>query len=729
VVVQTLDNRADLLTGPVALVGISVHNGGRERLQVTLDGRHVTGLFARRTYGGFVGLVGQFTGLTPGVHIVRATLRGGYGARLRITDYPIGGPVFAGPQVRPWVCDTQAYGLAAPVDAQCDAPVRTAYYYKSTDSSKTSFQPYDASNPPSDVAVTTTDTGTTVPYIIRVETGVEDRGIYQLAVLANPGQPWLPWAPQAGWNRKIVWVFGGGTAPNYGQGTPSGILEDSSLGRGFMVTSSGLNVHGEDANDTVSAEAVMILKQHIADTYGPIRYVIGEGASGGGLQQYIIANTYPGLLNGLLPGASFPDLWSSVPQVFDCIALLHYFQDDSPGLWLNAQQQAEVTGYQDVSACPLLNQELGARAQAADAANCNLPQSEVYNAASNPNGTRCTLEDYEVAVWGQRGPGSWNSVERKLGHGFANRPYDTVGVQYGLEALQAGQISPAQFADLNAKIGGLDIDGNTSSQRAVADPTAIATAYLAGQVTDGHYLSTVPILDLRGWNNEDVHQTLDSYIAQARVLAANGTASNTAIWVGAVPLYGSPTWMFCGLAAFSATGTGLEPPMGDHCTPNSPMLVMDRWLNAISIDHSGRALAAKVIADKPANAIDSCWIGTEQITDEHVCQTTFPYDRDPRMEAGEGLRNDVLKCQLKPLTRIDYKVAFTDAEWAQLQEAFPSGVCNWTKSGMYQQPARAAWLTFAHGPGGRPLGPSPVSQPLAPARRTRSSPRGVRAAR
>jgi len=49
-------------------------------------------------------------------------------------------------------------------------------------------------------------------------------------------------------------------------------------------------------------------------------------------------------------------------------------------------------------------------------------------------------------------------VEKKIGRGFAGRPYDNVGVQYGLRALFAGDISPAQFVDLNAKVGGVDID-------------------------------------------------------------------------------------------------------------------------------------------------------------------------------------------------------------------------------------------------------------------------------
>lgn len=67
------------------------------------------------------------------------------------------------------------------------------------------------------------------------------------------------------------------------------------------------------------------------------------------------------------------------------------------------------------------------------------PPTWTYNAATNRKGTRCTLQDYPVAIFGRRPDG------------FANRPYDNVGVQYGLRALQAGTITPEQFVDLNER--------------------------------------------------------------------------------------------------------------------------------------------------------------------------------------------------------------------------------------------------------------------------------------
>ena len=55
----------------------------------------------------------------------------------------------------------------------------------------------------------------------------------------------------------------------------------------------------------------MMLKEHIAETYGAIRYTIGTGCSGGSIQQYVIAADYPGLLDGIQPNCSFQDSWTT----------------------------------------------------------------------------------------------------------------------------------------------------------------------------------------------------------------------------------------------------------------------------------------------------------------------------------------------------------------------------------------------------------------------------------
>jgi hypothetical protein len=93
----------------------------------------------------------------------------------------------------------------------------------------------------------------------------------------------------------------------------------------------------------------------------------------------------------------------------------------------------------------------------------------------------------------------------------------------------------------------------------------------------------------------------------------------------------------------------------------------------------------------------------------------------PRTVAGDSITTDANKCQLQSLSRASYApVQFTDAEWSELESAFPHGVCNYNKPGVDQKPT-VPWLTYqtASGKviyGGRPLGPAPVSKPIAPSR-------------
>ena len=76
----------------------------------------------------------------------------------------------------------------------------------------------------------------------------------------------------------------------------------------------------------------------------------------------------------------------------------------------------------------------------------------------------------------------------------------------------------------------------------------------------------------------------------------------------------------------------------------------------------------------------------------------------------------MLKCQLKPLDRAAYSVTFSDAQWAALETAFPTGVCDFSKPGVGER-ATVPWLTYQDRKGdvvygGRPLGRAPRSKAL-----------------
>ncbi|MFI5075582.1 MAG: DUF6351 family protein, partial [Actinomycetales bacterium] len=525
--VHVLSTRADLVSGGQALVGVDGVAG--RRVHVTVGSRDVTSAFAVRPDGHFEGVV---KGLVVGKNTLTARLGNGSGARIPITNHPIGGPLFAGPQVQPWPCTTAAAGLGAPTDRQCNAPTTVAYYYKSSNPAKLGFTVYDPAQPPTDVAVTTTDRGLTMPFIVRVETGTQDRGIYQVLVLADPTRPWSPWSPQAGWNHKLLVPFGGSCTAHYGQTAPagaysSGMFDATALGRGFAVAANGLNTLGNGCNEVVSAEALTMLKEHIRDTLGSIRYTIGEGASGGSIQQYNLAASYPGLLDGITPASAFTDVATTTNEVLDCGLLEHYYESN-PFL-LTPVQRGFVEGHANVgsscvawvalllpSADPTGNGPLGTGTTVKDN-NCGVPAEQRWS-ATNTKGVRCDIFDYQAAIYGRRADG------------YGKRAVTNIGIQYGLIALAAGQITAQQFVDLNAKVGGYDINLNWQPQRMAADPGSIATAYRTGRVTDAHQLASVPIIDVRPQDNEEIHQSYYSYTMRARLDAANGTHANQVLW-------------------------------------------------------------------------------------------------------------------------------------------------------------------------------------------------------
>jgi Tannase-like family of unknown function (DUF6351) len=661
--IEVLSNRADLISGGDALVAVT---GRVDR--VTLDGKDVTAELTPRR-GRLVGLV---DGLIVGRNELRAVTRRGPDARITITDHPIGGPVFAGPQVQPWVCNTVP-GFPAPQDAQCDAPATTSFVYM--DAGTHRFTPYDPSNPPAaaQIATTTTDRGDTVPYVVRVERGAMDRGLYEVAVLDR------------GWNHELLYQFGGGTAPHHSNGAPISDLVDMALSRGFMVANNSLNTRGMNSNDVVSAEAVMMLEEHIREAYGPLRATLGTGCSGGSIQQQVIAADYPGLLDGIQPNCSYQDSWTTGNEVADCHLLLHYFAGSGAGF--TPAQQAAVMGEQfappGLRVCDLWEATFASVSTPSLAVNCDLPRALVYDPVTNPHGVRCTPQDYESNVWGFRADG------------FARRPYDNVGVQYGLSALQAGTITPEQFVDLNQRIGGVDIDNQFEAARTVGDPGSESTAYRTGKIVDGRALADVPIVDLRGSHNTlDIHSDYHSYVMRARLDAANGGHGNQIIW----------TWQ---------GGPGLFQNITPDATIAAKSLdLINRWVLAIQSDRRPIPPQRKVVLDKPADAVDACFTGASdtEITDPATCAATFPHFADPRIVAGSPLSDDVEQCQLKPLRASDYPgVTFTTAQWGRLLAAFPRGVCDYRRPGVGTRPS-IPWLDYDV-VGGVPLGPPPSSRP------------------
>lgn len=302
-----------------------------------------------------------------------------------------------------------------------------------------------------------------------------------------------------------------------------------------------------------------------------------------------------------------------------------------------------------------------------------------------------------VSILGKRAPAEWTSHAERVAHGFAKSPFDNVGVRYGLNALNSRAITPAQFLDLNAKVGGTDIDDNFIASRDVADPGSLKTLYSSGQVNDGRGLAGVAIVSLQDWSEtHEIHTSFHSWEMRTRLDRDNGNHRNQVIWT---------------YPASSALA-GVAP---DQFVTLRSFLLMDRWLSAVEADHRSASLRVKVARDKPAAAVDACFTSADQeIVSSATCRRMFPRYADARIAAGGPLADDLVQCRLKPLERSSYAISFTDAQWAEMQRIFPTGVCDWKLPGIGQQPSHP-WTGFTGGPGGRPLGAAPQSTAI-PAR-------------
>ena len=471
--IEVLSNRADLVTGGDALLAIELAPGtDPSTIDVALNGADVTSRFALRENGRFEALV---TGLDVGNNTFVASGPVGKARQLTITNHPIGGPIFAGPQVTPWICNTNASNppLGDPIDAQCNAPTKVELLYRNAAGQ---FAPYDPSSPPADVQQTTTDAGKMVPFIVQRVTGAADRGIYQIALLVDPALPITPWSTAQPWSHKLLHTFGGGCGTDHTQRAPGNVLQAGPLGLGFAVATSSLNTYQQNCNDVVSAEATMMTKEIVVERYGEILYTIGSGFSAATMQQHLLAENYPGLLDGLTTGLAFPDHFEQVMGSLDCRLLMHYLWPTSPltlpghltappnPLFPTSADRLPVWGSHPANPDNLCGQKVllfGAdrtELVPGSGVGCGLPMELVWNPVTNPTGERCGITDYMRSVFGV-------TVTPDAPNGKGLSVTDNVGVQYGYRALHAGQITPEQFVDLNWRIGGIDIDGNFTPKR------------------------------------------------------------------------------------------------------------------------------------------------------------------------------------------------------------------------------------------------------------------------
>jgi hypothetical protein len=693
----------------------------------------VNGVDQRSRFGVVPGtrtLTGVVADLQLGQNTVRVKANGNGQGRpapvaLTLTNHPITGPVFSGPHQYPFVCNTVSAGLGQPIpddpvtgtkvfDAantvvglsrNCSVPTQVVFVYRTTAGT---WQPYTPGMArPADMAQTTTIDGLTTDFIVRWERGTINRFVYSIAVLApsdlGPGD-----VRRDAWNRRVIFRFDGGVAIGRTQGSAStsGMLYDVGLARGYAILFSTGTRTSTHYNLQLGGETALMVKERFIELYDVPRYTVGVGGSGGAIQQYVYAQNHPGLIDAGIPQYSYPDMVTQAVHVGDC-ELLEFYMDVIDGgnpRWRTWTNRTLLEGLAASNTLP--NPYTGGQRGLTECINgwrglSPLALNPRYGSA--PNQANFVPQSAIAAVEWTHFADIVNIVGRGA-NGYARRYWDNVGVQYGLQAVATGAITPAEFLKLNTVLGGwkpepamvqegcpffppgctnpaswdpwsqrnqvYSLSPLAAAPRTPGDVEAMQAVYRAGLVFRGDI--GIPIIDWRNYLEDelDMHNSHQSFASRKRMLNADGDASNQVVWFTDVVVSNQ---------RFDQTPEALE--------------VMDEWMQDIEANP-----AAGVAGNKPARATDRCfdrfgqeiasgpavWDGIIDANPPGACTQLFPTFSTSRRVAGGPFEQSLFKCQLMPvaeaIARGLYGVWTPSAtEAAMLSAIFPQGVCDYTR--------------------------------------------------
>ena len=496
------------------------------------------------------------------------------------------------------------------------------------------------------------------------------------------------------------------------------------LAKGYAVAYSTGNATDNHYNVWLQEDTAMRVKKQFETAYAKPRYTVGIGGSGGGLQQYLLAQNRPGLLDAAIPQYSYPDMVTQTVYALDCEPLEYYFDitDRRNSYWHHWENRSKIEG---LSAKSMDSPPFSMAYRVAKLVNGYWPSapsgaSECSHAWRGPaqlvlnprffsDKFRFKKRVYRGTHWSH-----WEDVRSLYGvneQGYARSTWDNVGVQYGLLALKNGDISARSFLDLNKKVGGWRrpqqmkkarfwfVDGRTDmmdfsiwshhninlrwhddapAQRTKGDVHAIEAAYRSGMVFMGKI--DIPVIDIRHYldGELDMHHSFASLATRDRIIDFAGHANEHVIWVAHEDY--DPTekafdvmdqWMTLKQnPAQEKLKNGIDE-INDVAVEVKPESVVDACF-----DRTGNVIASG----------DSVWDGQWNDRAKGVCTETYPPFKSSRQVAGEDIKGWVLKCQLQPIKEALQKGLYGSIDMQpykmQLESLFPDGVCDYSKQGV-----------------------------------------------
>lgn len=745
---KVLSSQPELVSGGDARIAVLAPKADQGQLELWLNDAQINPTLAASDDR----LEGVVSGLKLGANTltVRHKTRGKLDT-LTLTNHPITGPMFAGPKQEPFVCtvstelgkeplvdttDPKYYAVKDAANAtigysqHCSIDSYVQYYYMpvgGTTHGHYLLMPTDGSRP-ANIAKTTLTDGRTVDFIVRWERGTINRFIYQYVMLAPFGED--PTKPDTTlWNRKLVYHFQGGVGFGHYQGGPdkrAGLVD--AIGKGYAIAYSTGNRTGEHYDMIVGGETALMTKEGFVKRYGVPSYTVGLGASGGGIQQYLYPQNHPGLIDAAIAVQPYPDMVGQIPHVGDCELLEYYMDvtDRANGKWtsdiknrtwlvgLNAEESVKNPYFGLQGYLPNVRMATGST-------ECRKAWQGLTAGAMNP---RFDADDIltkgadrmNMAAFGDIPFSHFDDVRNIYGMGADGYPrstWDNVGVQYGLQPMKDGKITPAEFLDLNFKVGGWKRmsemvpegfpyrgTGTQELQKVMSDASyfdpwgsrnmnrwnpatpevpaprthgdldALKAMQRSGLLFTGQ--TDIPTIDWHPYlehklNMHNVHQ---SFAIRQRIRHKMGNSDHQAIWF---------------TETRDATTEFDQTPMAFE--------VIDEWMTKI------RANPTRTVANnRPERAVDSCfdkdgalmargegvWGGVLDKQPPGSCTQAFPMYGTSRIVAGGPIEGGTFKCALKSVdtalndgTYGTWKPNATEIR--KLQATFPEGVCDFSK--------------------------------------------------
>ena len=754
---RVLSSPANYVSGGDARIEVRAAPGLHDKLALYLNGSRLDVALQK---SGTHRVEAVVSGLRVGDNTLEVYVKGqSRRDTLALTNYPITGPMFSGPQQSPFVCTTiqgavgrqplvdsaippgyrvtDAAGATIGYSRDCSIDTFVTYWYRRNTGG--SFVPLPDGARPADMGSVQLADGRTVDFIVRREVGSINRFLYSIAMLAPaPGADTAAQNDTSRWNGRLLFWFQGGVAIGHSQGTVhSGSMNADILARGYAIVHSSGNNTGTHYNLELAGETAMMSKERFIERYGVPTYTVGLGGSGGAIQQYVIGQNQPGILDALLPVQSYPDMVTQTIHVGDCELLEHYMDatDRANPKWRVTKNRSLLVGMNaeqdDVGNNAKVNDPLAplkvalGYSTAKGSTECvpawrgltPLAMNPLYGQADNQQNW-VPLSDIAAIRWTH-----YDDLRNIYGvddTGAALPTWDNIGVQYGLASLKTGAITPQEFLDVNWKIGGwkhpsdmvqetFPFFGTSQAEitKAVTIPgyfdpwsrknmgpaasagqpaprtegvfSAMQAVYDRGMVFHGQL--DRPTIDHRQYMERelDMHNVHQSFAVRQRVLDRMGSSDMLVIWF-----------------------TDTVPGTPKASQSLDAVAVMDEWMRNIRQNPT-----AGIRAKRPPRAVDSCfdvqgqliyagedaWDGILDDKPAGPCTERFPIYRTSRIVAGAPIEGGIYKCALKPVEQAimdgTYAPWVPSAEQAAtLKTIFPTGVCDYSKPDR----ARPAWL-------------------------------------